>query len=501
MEDAELLRQYADSGSEDAFTEMVQRYLPLVFSAALRQVRDESLAKDVSQTVFIALSRKAKSLARRELLAGWLYTSTRLAASNILRMNHRRRIREQKAFAMQQRTAHSEHEETNRDLKLMLDEAMNKLDLPERNALLLRFFQGKDLKSVGTALGLSEDAARMRVNRSLVKLHAALIKRGVTLSAAALGIALTTETISAVPAGLAVSITEVVLSSAATGTLSTLTIAKALTMTKLKFAIASAIVVASVATPLALQQNSRAKLRLQNQALQNRITQLEGRAAEINQREPTAAQDGKNRSLATDQFHELLRLRGEVAQLRADARDFEFLRAAHAQLTNNPVVQKALETEVRLAKLKQLMRDRPNLAIPEFYLLGEGDFRGAAKENDLETEDGIRAAFASLRFRAENTFAANLQPALKKYTSSHDGQPPEKVEDLATYFDPPIDPSLLSRYTVLRSDPKLVKGGWSGGWVVSQAEPVDGIDMRWDISPVGFNTDRFGHTNEVSRVQ
>src|SRR6266498_1424264 len=106
-EDAELLRRYTETGSQEAFTELVRRYLPLVYSAALRLVRgDEWLAKDISQTVFIDLARKANSLAGRELFAGWLYTSTRLAASNILRTDHRRRIREQRAIAMQESTAH-----------------------------------------------------------------------------------------------------------------------------------------------------------------------------------------------------------------------------------------------------------------------------------------------------------------------------------------------------------------------------------------------------------
>ena len=58
-DDAELLRQYAQAGSEDAFAELVQRYLPVVFASALRQTRgDTELAKDVCQTVFIDLGRK-----------------------------------------------------------------------------------------------------------------------------------------------------------------------------------------------------------------------------------------------------------------------------------------------------------------------------------------------------------------------------------------------------------------------------------------------------------
>jgi len=493
-EDTELLRQYTETGSEDAFTELVRRYLPLIYSAALRQVRgDQSLAKDVAQTVFVDLARKAQSLAGRELLGGWLYNSTRLAAFNAMRVNQRRIIREQKAVAMQET---AEQSDANGDLKLVLDEAMGKLDSAERNAVLLRFFQGKDLKEIGAALGVSEDAARMRVNRSLGKLHALLTRRGITLSAAALGVALTSETISAVPAGMVLSIAQGALATAATGTATTLTIAKILTMTKLKIGIAGTIVAAGVAAPLAFQHNAQAKLRVENEALHSRITELEGVAAERQRAADLQAQRGEAQSLADDQLRELLRLRGEVAQLRADAQEFESLKAAHARLTNNSVVRKALATEVRVAKLKQLMKDRPNLVIPEFYLIGEGEIRGAANEFDLETEDGVHRAFARLRNRAENQFAILLQPALSRFTQSHNGQPPENVQDLATYFDPPIDPALLARYKVLHFDPKLVKGGWSGGWVVAQAQPVDYIDMRWNVSPVGFGPESFEPTNQ-----
>jgi hypothetical protein len=266
-------------------------------------------------------------------------------------------------------------------------------------------------------------------------------------------------------------------------------------MTKLKIGIAGAIVAAGVAAPLALQHNVQAKLRVENQALHTRIAELEG-VAEKQRAADSQAQRAETQSLADDQLRELLRLRGEVGQLRADAQKFESLKAAHARLTNNSVVRKALATEVRVAKLKQLMKDRPNLVIPEFYLIGEGEIRGAANEFDLETEDGVHRAFARLRNRAENQFAILLQPALSRFTQSHNGQPPENVQDLATYFDPPIDPALLARYKVLHFDPKLVKGGWSGGWVVAQGQPVDYIDMRWNVSPVGFGPESFEPTNQ-----
>ena len=45
--DAQLLREYAESGSESAFTELVTRHTDLVYSAALRQVPSSDLACDV----------------------------------------------------------------------------------------------------------------------------------------------------------------------------------------------------------------------------------------------------------------------------------------------------------------------------------------------------------------------------------------------------------------------------------------------------------------------
>src|SRR5205823_9468981 len=82
----------------------------------------------------------------------------------------------------------------------------NELGEADRTAILLRFFEQRDFGSVGEALGSNEDAARMRVNRALEKLESLLKHRGVTTSAAAVGVALSVNAVQAVPAGLAATI-------------------------------------------------------------------------------------------------------------------------------------------------------------------------------------------------------------------------------------------------------------------------------------------------------
>src|SRR5947207_2000438 len=162
MNDSELLQRYSESRCEAAFTELVQRYMDLVYSAALRQVGgDTQLAQDVAQGVFIDLARKAASLSSRTVLTGWLYTSTRFAAAKVVRTEQRRHAREQEAYSMQDQQSESEPQWE--QVQPVIDAAMHELNEGDRNAVLLRYFEGRALADVGAKLGLSEDAARMSV--------------------------------------------------------------------------------------------------------------------------------------------------------------------------------------------------------------------------------------------------------------------------------------------------------------------------------------------------
>jgi DNA-directed RNA polymerase specialized sigma24 family protein len=85
MDDIELLRRYSEQRSEEAFAELVSGHVNLVYSTALRLVGEADLAEAVVQVVFLDLARKAKTLCRGTVLAGWLYRSTCLAAANLPR--------------------------------------------------------------------------------------------------------------------------------------------------------------------------------------------------------------------------------------------------------------------------------------------------------------------------------------------------------------------------------------------------------------------------------
>ena len=224
MADSELLRQYAAQKSEAAFAELVQRHVPLVYSVSLRKAGNPSAAEEVTQAVFIILARKAGSLRRQTVLSGWLYQTARLTAANYLRAEIRRVRREQEA-GMQSFPEETKTEAWPR-IRPLLEDAMGRLGERERDAVVLRFFEGKSFQEIGVAVGASENAAKKRVAHALEKLRRFFLKRGVNSTASAIGETLLANAIQSAPVALAKTVTTAALAKGAAASTSTLTLIK-----------------------------------------------------------------------------------------------------------------------------------------------------------------------------------------------------------------------------------------------------------------------------------
>ncbi len=223
LDDIELLAQYARDNSEAAFAALVTRHVNLVYSTALRNAGNPHAAEEITQAVFIILARKARSLSPQTVLSGWLYQTARLTAANFLRAEIRRQNREQEAYMKS--LLNEPEPNVWPQIAPLLDAAMARLGEKDRNAVVLRFFENKSLGEVGRALGASEDAAKMRVNRALEKLRKFFSKRGIVFPAALIAGAVSANSVHAAPAGLAITVTATAAKGAAAAT-STLTLVK-----------------------------------------------------------------------------------------------------------------------------------------------------------------------------------------------------------------------------------------------------------------------------------
>src|SRR5690348_15916684 len=206
MEDSQLLEAYARNGSSAAFEELARRYVRLVYSAALQEVRgDVHLADDVTQVVFLILARKAGRLNPSIVLSGWLLTATRFAAKDVMKMEARRKRHEQSAAKDQKESSpgssstHSSEPDWERVAPL-LDTALAGLSEPHRASIALRFFERRNYKEVADRLQITEVAARQRVSRAIEQLRAFFARRGIMLSVDALAGLIAANAVQSAPA-------------------------------------------------------------------------------------------------------------------------------------------------------------------------------------------------------------------------------------------------------------------------------------------------------------
>jgi RNA polymerase sigma factor (sigma-70 family) len=205
MDDLELLAHYAADRSEAAFAELVRRQVDFVYSSALRQLGgNHHLAQEVTQMVFVDLARKASALSRHPALVAWLHRCIRYAVFNARRKEARRTALNH-ALANDPSLA-PPADPSWPEIGPVLDEVVDELPEKDRAAVLLRFFARKSFADVGRELGVSENAARMRVDRAVEALRAAFARRGIRSTAAALGALVTAHGIGAAPPSVAPSV-------------------------------------------------------------------------------------------------------------------------------------------------------------------------------------------------------------------------------------------------------------------------------------------------------
>jgi len=274
-DDLALLRDFVRNQSEDAFAALVSRHVNLVYSVALRHLHDKHQAEEITQAVFIILARKADKLSQQTVLAGWLCRTARYASANAVTTQRRRQHREQKAHVQSILTCGSDtssqptDDETWQDIAPLLDGAMEQLGQKDHDALVLRFFEGRNFAEVGMALGASEDAAKMRVNRALEKLRKFFTKRGVDSTAAAIAEQISAHSIQAAPVALAKSVTAVAIAKGATASISTLTLIKgalelmAWTKTKTMIVVGVAVLLATGTTTITIAKISENELKIE----------------------------------------------------------------------------------------------------------------------------------------------------------------------------------------------------------------------------------------------
>jgi RNA polymerase sigma factor (sigma-70 family) len=179
--DGELLGRFARLGDQAAFEALVRRHGPTVLGACRRVLRDAHAADDAFQATFLVLARKAGTLERPAALGPWLYGVAVRTALKARAGAARRRAQERKAATAEAVAA--DDGLVWRDLRPLLDEAINSLPEKYRAPVVLCYLEAMSYQAAAASLGVTEDAVRGRLARARERLRKSLARRGVEVPA------------------------------------------------------------------------------------------------------------------------------------------------------------------------------------------------------------------------------------------------------------------------------------------------------------------------------
>jgi RNA polymerase sigma factor (sigma-70 family) len=253
----ELLCAYAATRCGGAFRELVAGWSGMVYATALRVSRGrETLAEDITQTVFSRLAAAPEKVKDGRALGAWLHAAATGSTLAALRDEARRRRREETSQHLIMHTSDISAPDAGdgrHELIPEIDGALSKLPPQDSQILLMRFWQQQDWRSIGRNFGLSDDAAQKRMSRALERLRRILARRGITSTAGVLSAVLAGTVPRDLPAAAVLKIFSAT-------QVSTSTVLTTVVMTaKTKAAIAAAIVI-TAAVPILYQQQRIAAL-------------------------------------------------------------------------------------------------------------------------------------------------------------------------------------------------------------------------------------------------
>ena len=335
------------------------------------------------------------------------------------------------------------------------------LDLPEddRVAVLLRFFEGRSYAEIGRQLDLTENAARMRVDRALERLRATLQRRGIVSTAAALGAALTANATLTPPLGLAAGIATSASTAAVGGGLIFL-----MNTSLLKTGLAVA-AVGVCAGGWIWQHHENARLQDEITSLQARLNPA-ARANRVAAPSPDAA---------------------------PSPADFAHLSAQVAALSSNP----AASWQERADVLRELVDQFPEMQIPELAIATPEDWLDATKE-PLTSDDDYRRAMAQVRTAVVMRFCKQLMnEAIPAYRNQNGGGFPTDPAQLEAYFTNPVGPQVWSHYKVVPASrmPNLGLGGDTIITLKSANDPE--YDTQIALGPQGLGNVPYGERHGI----
>ena len=162
------------AGDREAFREIVARYGPPLLRAMLRHLPAQHEAHDLVQQTFLQLHRSRNDFDGGQRLRPWVYTIALNLKREYFRTRKRRPTTSLEEASLPEPSAGAPEAER-RDTARHVRAAVGALPPDQREVIELHWFDGLSFPEIGSVLGITTNAAKVRAHRGYCRLREALL--------------------------------------------------------------------------------------------------------------------------------------------------------------------------------------------------------------------------------------------------------------------------------------------------------------------------------------
>lgn len=189
-DDGELFRLYAETDSDRALREIINRYQPKIMRYFLRNSATRPRAEDLTQEVFIRIIRNRAAYDPTQKFSTWSKTIAERIAINAARGVQRSRVTTFSDMAMDLDGEEAWEIDTTdpeplpdeftekREIRAMIDDALSRVEERYREPARLHFLEGLTHTEAARRLGIPVGTAKSRTHRAIEDLRSLLVQRG-----------------------------------------------------------------------------------------------------------------------------------------------------------------------------------------------------------------------------------------------------------------------------------------------------------------------------------
>lgn len=167
LSDEAIIRRFLETKDNAWFSRLYRRYSSKVYAKCIGMLREEALAQDAAQEIFVKLYVSLTKFSGRSKFSTWVYSVTYNFCIDLIR----KRKKEQKLFTEEQDNLPEVIDEVPDEMLLQMEvkrlkRVLDEIPVEDKAVLLMKYQDEMSIKEICEATGRSESAVKMKIKRA-----------------------------------------------------------------------------------------------------------------------------------------------------------------------------------------------------------------------------------------------------------------------------------------------------------------------------------------------